>query len=1239
MSTTSRIPSRRTLLSRAVDIRPDERKTVVLMFSYAFAIMTAYNIVQPVTRSAFIDDRGAENLPYLLLATGILIGLVMQLYGSIMTRLPRRWALPIAQLGMTGVLMLFFLLFQREVRWVSSGFYFFGQVLGTLLLSQFWTLANDVYDPRQARRLFGFIGGGASLGGMTGSGLAALLAGQIGTPGLLLASAAALVAAVGAVICIIVTETGLDPTDDAGAAQRDGFTSALALVREEPSLRQIASLVSFAAIGSVLIDQQLNMAAEQFRGGSEDSVTSFLASVRFLLSAVSLVFQMVFVKRIYRLLGVGFAVLALPISLGMTAVVILFTGVLWAPTLASVVDRSIRYTIDRTTREIFFLPLSSDIRSRAKSFIDVTLDRVARGVGAVFVLIMIKLLGLSWPQLSLLTLVVVAMWLAVAYRARDIYVTAIRSGLETRAMRPTEVRVGVADLTTVEALLEELAHPDERRVLYAIDVLESLDKRNLVTPLLLNHESANVRARAIHVMSSGHASLPQRWRPMIQRMVDDSNAKVRAGAIVALAKVQGQDATGLARDLLHRMDTAPRVGISAAVVLAGSSDHDDVVEAETTLGRLATDLQEGAAGTRRDVAAAIRDIANPEVRHLLIPLLQDPEPDVAEEAMRSVMSMQPLDALFVPTLISLLGDRRLKSGARAALVSYGEPVLDMLRHVADDRDEDPEIRRHIPATIARIPCQQAMDGLVPLIDDSDRQLRYKAIAAMESLRRRRSDLTFPAEPIDALLVTEARKYFEYLTLHDDLFGRNGIPNTALLERVLRERMTQGVERAYRLLSLLHPWKDVATARWAITQGNAAARAHAFEYLDNILASHLRRSVLPMLEDLPVDEKVRRGHTIRRTHPGSLEDAMLALINDSHDVVAAAAIDLVRSEGLWILVGDVEHVLAHRDARDWLVFEAASWALAEHRLTPEGRQSRWLERLPAIVLADRLRSLSMFGSVTIEEICRLASSGRQLRHDDQAMLLQQGVVPDVFHVLLDGSVIARTRGGNDRRIDGPFLIGFEAALEGHKAAETVRAKSPVVTVAVSRDQLLTLLTSNTDFVSGLFRTVAEGRSAARTPAVVSGVAHPELARSEISSLTPIERMLALQQVPMFTTLTTDELAQLAGIAHAVALHEGSILSDETDPPVCCVVIKGALSLREGPTEAERGRAGPGDTVGLFETLAGVTHGGLGRQPLQLVVDAPGSALQLDREELFDLIGQRPRLLQHLFSALFDTHDDE
>ena len=53
--------------------------------------------------------------------------------------------------------------------WVSVVFYVWGALLGILLISQFWTLANGIYDPRQAKRLFGFVGGGVTLGGATGS--------------------------------------------------------------------------------------------------------------------------------------------------------------------------------------------------------------------------------------------------------------------------------------------------------------------------------------------------------------------------------------------------------------------------------------------------------------------------------------------------------------------------------------------------------------------------------------------------------------------------------------------------------------------------------------------------------------------------------------------------------------------------------------------------------------------------------------------------------------------------------------------------------------------------------------------------------------------------------------------------------------------------------------------------------------------------------------------------------------
>src|SRR5918995_1778032 len=118
------------------------------------------------------------------------VGLAMMFaYCWITSRLPRRSALAIIQVGMGTVLVGFWFLFQTGAWWASTAFYVMGQLLGILLISQFWTVANLVYDPRQAKRLFGFIGGGAPLGGVAGSALAAN-AERIGSTNLLLIGAA-----------------------------------------------------------------------------------------------------------------------------------------------------------------------------------------------------------------------------------------------------------------------------------------------------------------------------------------------------------------------------------------------------------------------------------------------------------------------------------------------------------------------------------------------------------------------------------------------------------------------------------------------------------------------------------------------------------------------------------------------------------------------------------------------------------------------------------------------------------------------------------------------------------------------------------------------------------------------------------------------------------------------------------------------------------------------------------------
>ena len=1222
------------VLSPIVDLRREESLTAVLMFAYSFLAMAGYNVIKPATRSQFINSLGADNIPYVQLVAGLIMGFVIQGYTSAMRLLPRRWVFAATQLVMVGLLLVFWTLFKTGKDWVSVAFYLWGVLAGSLLISQFWSLANDIYDARQAKRLFGFIGGGASLGGIVGAGIAGRYARAIGTNNLLLVAAVFLGICGLTVWAIAVREKpgggDVPAADEKGMSPRE----AIALLVKSKHFQIIALVISFAAIGAGIIEQQLNMAVEQAIPG-KDARTAFLGNVIFYSSMAGFLIQMTLTSRVHRLLGIGFALLLLPVSLGGTAVLMLAIPALWTSTTARVLDTALRYTVDKTTREILFMPLPTAMKYRAKPFADVAVDRFAKGVGAAVALIIaIKVFGLTWWQLSYVSLAVTALWIVMAIRARSEYLRSFRRSLESRDMQTTDLRITGADLSTIETLLQELSQPDPARVVYAIDMLESLDKRNLVTPLLLYHDAAEVRRRALRAIGSVRRDIAVGWLPQVRRMLSDADSGVRAAAIVAIGNINNEDAATLARPLLADPDS--RIRVTAAVALAASRDPADVDAAEAALLDLAADARGSSRLVRQDVAAGIRHIDNPRFRRLLIPLLYDEAPEVAHEAMESVQAAGASDFIFVPTLVALLRNRRLKARARETLVSYGEPVVDVLAFFMRDADEDIWVRRHIPSTLAQIPLQKSVDVLVAALEEPDGFLRFKIIAALERLRRTDVPLSFSRETLEELTLREGSRYFNYLSLYDNLFGRKQL-GSDLLARTLEQKMERTRDRIYRLLALIYPWRDIGAAQWTLRHGDPRNRASASEYLDNILTGQLRKRIMPLLEDLPIDEKVRRGNVLLKSRRRDVEDTLLHLINDDDQVVAAVAIDVVREHKLWSLAGDIEHVLAYRDVHDWYVFEAASWALAEQRMPAERRRELWLEPLPAAEMAGRLRTLPLFASISVDELFRISGASRQVRHQPGTVLLQEGTVPDMIHILLDGRVTASSHDAAPHTIDAPAALGFLQALQGVamrksiRTVETIRTIATTVTLALTADELRTLLADNTDLVRGLFATLADHADPGTVDNVQSTGAAPALEQLAADGISPVEKILSLQRVPVFARIAADEMGALAGITHTVVMTAGTSLFAPSAPVALWLILSGEISM-ESATDGSRTTARAGDIIGSLSMLSG--------RPLGKSAEVlrSGAALRIDRDELFDLLGERPELLRQLFEGMFRIGSD-
>ena len=219
----------RRLLAPIVELRENESGIAVLMFAYSFLAMTAYNIIQPITRSRFISSLGADNLPYVLLVSVFIVGGIMQGYSRLGSLVPPKWVVPVTQGAMVALLAGFWMAAGWGWTSVDVGFYLFGQIYGILLISQFWTLANIIFDPRQAKRLFGFIGGGASLGGASpAAAITSMLARTVGNANLMLVSAGVLAVCALVVSMLVVRRTRGTDLAGAGAGWNGGRASAAA---------------------------------------------------------------------------------------------------------------------------------------------------------------------------------------------------------------------------------------------------------------------------------------------------------------------------------------------------------------------------------------------------------------------------------------------------------------------------------------------------------------------------------------------------------------------------------------------------------------------------------------------------------------------------------------------------------------------------------------------------------------------------------------------------------------------------------------------------------------------------------------------------------------------------------------------------------------------------------------------------------------------------------------------------
>jgi len=313
------------ILSRFVEVRPEEISTSVLLFFNFFLITSSAYIIKLVKISDFLDKLSSRRLPYAYLLTAILIGFFVTLNSRLLRVMKRHVYISISLVFFITSLLIFWLFFTQGRNWlplaywnwISMVFWFWADIFLVTSVTQFWILINDIYNPRQAKRLVGFLVSGGLLGGVAGA-LLASLSKIVGTENLLLICPFMLG------ICLVIVnrvhrviqkekKEEVKPSEER-KKPKIGYGKSFGLLRKNRHLLLLTGIMAVAIIVTTLIDFQFNYFVEDAYP-NKDARTAFLGIFFTVFLIFSNLLHVFSTNRILKNFGIRVALLVAPFFL------------------------------------------------------------------------------------------------------------------------------------------------------------------------------------------------------------------------------------------------------------------------------------------------------------------------------------------------------------------------------------------------------------------------------------------------------------------------------------------------------------------------------------------------------------------------------------------------------------------------------------------------------------------------------------------------------------------------------------------------------------------------------------------------------------------------------------------------------------------------------------------------------------------------------------------------------------
>ena len=1043
------------MLKKLFKINQGEGLPTLILFFHFFAYV-AISITGTAARDAyFLNMVDKKYLPLMFLAIAIVLSIVIEIY----SRLSKNRDLSTIVTG-TGIIFIATLLaIQKHLEgWVIPFLYVWKDVIDAIIITQFWLIASQVFDPRQAKRLFGLLGAGGALAAIIiGSSISQFVS-VFGSENLLFVT-------MSFIIIVILMANLIRPYRNLNEQKHQ--TSKKDVHKNTgksftPYLKSLAIIIGLAAVASRVVDYQFKITAVA-SFPNQDDLVNFFGQYYAVTGVATMIIQLFITSRLLSRFGIIVAILILPTLFMAGAAGFLMSPVLAAVYISKFSDQVFRFTFHNASIQLLWIPVKRTIKNRLKPVIEGSIRAGLEGVSGILIFLSITMFNVPIHYLSISIILITIYWIKRSFRLKKLYIKELQSAIEKRELNFEELTLDIQDEAMVKTINLALNNDDESQQILALEMIKdipltpwkdslnrllndgsmivkkeilniSFDDENIISDQkiisLINNES-DLEIESIEI--AGKRKLTDAL-PIIMDRIDAENKEKQLIAAAAIRNID-PDSSNKEKDLLLSAFNSNDENICSLIIIQMKNDNEILPDEK------------------------------------LIKYVNEESSKVRNAALSVAESRASL--VLLPHIIQCLSYPRSAMPARSALQVYDEnEVVKLLIENAQNQNVEKSLVIGVIRTIKKYPTKDSIDMLLSVISPKIPPIQAVAVDSLIHIAR---ELPLDEKQI-AITKEELIKTSKYA--YEKIIALSQIEENEknqLLRYLLQDEVRKLIPVIMKLGILDKPQTPIETYIQYVLNNEEDKLPYVLEFFENIFSQEERKIVNSLIDDISIEDKckVAKNHFDELTtdinqflgyYIGTIQELKVALTLDyafrtnNQEILGKANWNNLPES---FIIKDI--ITRHsKESPDSL----NTWPINDYLL-----DSNQLTMYSTLEKAMILKSVDLFASIPSQELIRVAQIAEEEEYQTDTSLCKEGDYGDCMYIIANGKVKVHKGDRTLVELEKGAFVGDMALLDQEPRSADLTTSLETTLLKISQDAFYELMSSNFEIMNGILKIIS------------------------------------------------------------------------------------------------------------------------------------------------------------------------